>query len=108
MSSKFVHLVEEAFGIPRGTFDSFFNEDAASTAADSTPESDFLPPQHRLRLIFYPAMPPEQEGQAVGPHKNMAGWLTFLMSALNAPWMCKAETAAGFPSTQSQTLSLST
>ncbi|KAE8386472.1 hypothetical protein BDV23DRAFT_187282 [Aspergillus alliaceus] len=77
-ANEFVHLVEEAFGIPRGTFDGFFNEDAASTAADPNPESDFLPPQHRLRLNFYPAMPPEQEGQGVGPHKDMAGWLTFL------------------------------
>ncbi|KAE8309454.1 hypothetical protein BDV41DRAFT_580402 [Aspergillus transmontanensis] len=77
-ANEFVHLVEEAFGIPRGTFDSFFNKNAASNTADSTLESDFLPPQHRLRLNFYPAMPPEQESQGVGPHKDMAGWLTFL------------------------------
>jgi isopenicillin N synthase-like dioxygenase len=67
--------VEEAFGIPTGTLDSFFNKNAAR---NFTTANDFLAPQHRLRLNFYPAMPPEQEGQGVGPHKDMAGWLTFL------------------------------
>lgn len=70
--------MEEAFGIPAGTFDSFFNKNAAAVARDSTTVNDFLPPQHRLRFNYYPALPPEQGGQGVGPHKDMAGWLTFL------------------------------
>ncbi|KAE8382459.1 hypothetical protein BDV26DRAFT_278025 [Aspergillus bertholletiae] len=42
---------------------------------------------HRLRLNFYPAMPPEQEGQGVGPHKDMAGWLIFLHQGRDGSWI---------------------
>ncbi|KAK8193937.1 hypothetical protein IWX49DRAFT_546039 [Phyllosticta citricarpa] len=69
LSYRFVHLVEEAFGIPVGTFDQFFRSDNRLT---------YLPPQHRIKLLKYP---PNSNncGQGVGPHKDSSGWLTFLL-----------------------------
>ncbi|CAK1365006.1 unnamed protein product [Cercospora beticola] len=81
LSYRFVHLVEEAVGIPIGTFDHFFglaNSQSASTEDESRLRK-FLPPQHRIKLLRYP---PSQDdtsaGQGVGAHKDSSGWLTFL------------------------------
>ena len=72
-----MHLVEEAFGIPVGTFDAFFSQSSLSDAAGQ------IAPQHRIKLVKYPPSPPAsdgstQRGQGVGPHKDSSGWLTFL------------------------------
>ncbi|KAL9069007.1 MAG: hypothetical protein Q9157_006324 [Trypethelium eluteriae] len=68
LSYRFVHLVEEALGIPVGTFDSFWKGE--------------MQPQHRIKLIKYPPRSPiakgEKEEQGVGAHKDSSGWLTFL------------------------------
>ena len=95
LSHRFVHLVEEAFGIPVGTFDRFFH-DPSSVRADksnlipngSHPVSDsFLVPQHRLKLVKYRVADTEGEGetQGVGPHKDSSGWLTFLYQVDEQP-----------------------
>ncbi|KAK7531782.1 hypothetical protein JOL62DRAFT_505938 [Phyllosticta paracitricarpa] len=86
LSYRFVHLVEEAFGIPVGTFDQFFRSDNRSISDDPRLVSDkptttrltYLPPQHRIKLLKYP---PNSNncGQGVGPHKDSSGWLTFLL-----------------------------
>lgn len=83
LSYRFVHLVEEAFGIPTGTFDHFFQHPAARTFVDS--ESSYLPPQHRIKLLKYPPSPAEESdgGQGVGAHKDSSGWLTFLLQVGN-------------------------
>lgn len=81
-----MHLVEEAFNIPVGTFDRFFTaqreQDNVISPSSSTSHSsseDLLPPQHRLKLLHYPPVPPtETSTQGVGPHKDSSGWLTFL------------------------------
>ncbi|KAF2126001.1 Clavaminate synthase-like protein [Dothidotthia symphoricarpi CBS 119687] len=54
---RFVHLVEEAFGIPVGTFDAFFPRHAGM----------HLCPQHH-----------NIHGQGVGAYKDSSGWLTLL------------------------------
>ena len=63
-----MHFVEETFGIPYGTFDSFWKNGQQ--------------PQHRIKLIKYPPSSSlsngEAEGQGVGAHKDSSGWLTFL------------------------------
>ncbi|KAI9691446.1 MAG: hypothetical protein M1822_007517 [Bathelium mastoideum] len=69
LSYRFVHLIEEAFGIPIGTFDRFWKGQ--------------MRPQHRIKLIRYPPKSSlnnfgEEEGQGVGAHKDSSGWLTFL------------------------------
>lgn len=74
LSYRFVHLIEEAFGIPIGTFDHFFAQQ--STARK---EAAALPPQHRIKLLHYPPIAAEDAStQGVGPHKDSSGWLTFL------------------------------
>ena len=67
LSYRFLHLVEEAFGIPIGTFDHFFrgNKDEGY---------ENLPPQHRLKLLKYPPNKDGTEGQGVGAHKDSSGW----------------------------------
>ncbi|KAA6414590.1 MAG: Clavaminate synthase [Lasallia pustulata] len=72
LSYSFVHLVEEAFNIPIGTFDTFFQ----SLSPDSSPAT-FLEPQHRTKLIKYPPTS-SLSSQGVGAHKDSSGWLTFL------------------------------
>jgi isopenicillin N synthase-like dioxygenase len=91
LSYRFVHLIEEAFGIPIGTFDHFFG------AQDESPQTDqdlkgrstesYLPPQHRIKLLCYPPSPSdaEQGSQGVGAHKDSSGWLTFLYQVGNEP-----------------------
>jgi hypothetical protein len=87
LSYTFVHLVEEAFGIPVGTFDKFFfphpspspsssPSSADSSASNRGKDGGSLPPQHRIKLLKYPLTP--SGGQGVGPHKDSSGWLTFL------------------------------
>ena len=84
LSYRFVHLIEEAFAIPVGTFDHFFGRDEASPSKipGSTTDTvhDYLPPQHRIKLLRYPPSPPDTQGggQGVGAHKDSSGWLTFL------------------------------
>ncbi|KAK4503201.1 hypothetical protein PRZ48_006629 [Zasmidium cellare] len=82
LSYRFVHLVEEAFGIPIGTFDHFFGRQAGKTTQQSR---DFLPPQHRIKLLRYPPSEQEDGGQGVGAHKDSSGWLTFLYQVGDEP-----------------------
>ncbi|KAF2801325.1 Clavaminate synthase-like protein [Mytilinidion resinicola] len=51
LSYRFVHLVEEAFGIPLGTFDDFFLPKSIQHSAEN---GKYMPPQHRIKLIKYP------------------------------------------------------
>ena len=89
LSYRFVHLIEEAFGIPAGTFDHFFGRDEAFpvVARDSGQHlsHNYLPPQHRIKLLRYPPLPPgtEHGSQGVGAHKDSSGWLTFLYQVGN-------------------------
>lgn len=78
--------MEEAFGIPVGTFDVFF-ENPSSTLSSisslssrriSSYKSGVLNPQHRLKLAKYHAVGADCESQGVGPHQDSTGWLTFL------------------------------
>ena len=69
LSYRFVHLVEEAFEIPVGTFDNLFSGGAVK---------QYLPPQHRIKLLKYPPSQSEDESLGVGPHRDSSGWLTFL------------------------------
>ncbi|KAF2165415.1 hypothetical protein M409DRAFT_36948 [Zasmidium cellare ATCC 36951] len=82
LSYRFVHLVEEAFGIPVGTFDHFFGRQAAKASQQT---GDFLPPQHRIKLLRYPPSDQEDGGQGVGAHKDSSGWLTFLYQVGDEP-----------------------
>ena len=78
--------MEEAFSIPIGTFDHFFETPSspfpsAPTAPSKlppSPKADFLPPQHRLKLLKYHVTSADRQDQGVGPHKDSSGWLTFL------------------------------
>jgi isopenicillin N synthase-like dioxygenase len=89
LSYRFVHLIEEAFGIPIGKFDRFFGRDEASPPEgldSATAKShDHLPPQHRIKLLRYPPSPhgTQNGGQGVGAHKDSSGWLTFLYQVGN-------------------------
>jgi isopenicillin N synthase-like dioxygenase len=89
LSYRFVHLIEEAFGIPAGTFDHFFSRDEASTLEGQGSATglahDYLPPQHRIKLLRYPPSPSDTQGgsQGVGAHKDSSGWLTFLYQVGN-------------------------
>jgi isopenicillin N synthase-like dioxygenase len=78
LAYTFVHLIEEAFAIPVGTFDHLFTSPTFSTSPPST-TSTALPPQHRIKLLHYPPVPASSaSNQGVGPHKDSSGWLTFL------------------------------
>lgn len=72
-----MHLIEEAFGIPLGTFDAFFPR---PTSAANGAHIPYVPPQHRIKLVKYPPSPSssDREEQGVGAHKDSSGWLTFL------------------------------
>jgi isopenicillin N synthase-like dioxygenase len=76
LSHRLVHLIEEAFGIPVGTFDAFFQDGAAQN-----PEKGHISPQHRIKLVKYPPSPQSDgvQGQGVGAHKDSSGWLTLLL-----------------------------
>lgn len=79
LSYRFVHLIEEAFKIPIGTFDHFFGRQSSRSELNGIKSTrTFLPPQHRLKLLKYPPSPPGTQGQGVGAHKDSSGWLTFL------------------------------
>lgn len=92
LSYRFVNLIEEAFGIPSGTFEHFFGKGQTSLRnSDGGPQANrgnrtFLPPQHRLKLLRYPSTGHGDAGQGVGAHKDSSGWLTFLLYA--DPWFC--------------------
>jgi isopenicillin N synthase-like dioxygenase len=89
LSYRFVHLIEEAFGIPAGTLDHFFGRQLPhSTEEEDRVNSgiqDFLPPQHRIKLLRYPPSSPDAQevSQGVGAHKDSSGWLTFLYQVGN-------------------------
>lgn len=84
LSYRFVHLIEEAFDIPVGTFDHFFS--AHSSGKLSQDWASFLPPQHRIKLLKYPPANADSDGdQGVGAHKDSSGWLTFLYQVGNEP-----------------------
>lgn len=84
LSYRFVHLIEEAFGIPIGTFDHFF--DAPNRQPDGSGQVS-LSPQHRLKLLRYPPATTADaaNNQGVGAHKDSSGWLTFLYQVGNEP-----------------------
>lgn len=87
LSYRFVHLIEEAFGIPIGTFDHFFGRQSSASQLNGTAMTrSFLPPQHRMKLLKYPPTPTNSGGgQGVGAHKDSSGWLTFLLQVGNEP-----------------------
>lgn len=85
LSYRFVHLVEEAFGIPVGTFDHFFGRRTLDGVENGIPGREFLPPQHRIKLLRYPPSSTEEGGQGVGAHKDSSGWLTFLYQVGEEP-----------------------
>ena len=88
LSYRFVHLIEEAFGIPIGTFDHFFGRQAPDSQLNGKiPSRTFLPPQHRIKLLKYPPSPPSisEDSQGVGAHKDSSGWLTFLYQVSDLP-----------------------
>jgi 2OG-Fe(II) oxygenase superfamily len=67
--------VEESFGIPVGTFDSFFQ--GRARGSEGSHKEEYLCPQHRIKLIKY-HVATNGESQGVGAHKDSSGWLTFL------------------------------
>ena len=77
LSYRFVHVIEDALGIPTQTFDTrhllhgWRND-------ESQKDRTFLPPQHRIKLLKYPVGGSEKGDQGVRPHKDSSGWLTFL------------------------------
>lgn len=93
LSYRFVHLIEEAFNIPIGTFDHFFGHQQDDSdpvklngTASARPHGSFLPPQHRIKLLKYPPSPRSHGGgQGVGAHKDSSGWLTFLLQVGDKP-----------------------
>lgn len=84
LSYRFVHLIEEAFGIPVGTFDHFFGQRSMSIKPER-PSTGFLPPQHRTKLLKYPPSASADTCQGVGAHKDSSGWLTFLLQIGSEP-----------------------
>lgn len=65
LSYRFVHLIEEAFGISKGElYDRFFDP----------LNKEILSPQHRMKLLKYPKSLADGDGQGVGPHKDSSGW----------------------------------
>ncbi len=86
LSYRFVHLIEEAFGIPVGTFDHFFGHQEPDSKANGFKDArTFLHPQHRMKLLKYPPSEANLDGQGVGAHKDSSGWLTFLYQVSNEP-----------------------
>ncbi|WPH02982.1 Hypothetical protein R9X50_00585400 [Acrodontium crateriforme] len=87
LSYRFVHLIEEAFHIPIGTFDHFFGQQQPDFKPHGNETSKtFLPPQHRLKLLHYPpSTTTSASNQGVGAHKDSSGWLTFLYQIGHAP-----------------------
>lgn len=86
LSYRLVHLVEEAFEIPVGTLDRFFQSSPVRSSGTEIGNAslDYLPPQHRIKLLKYPAARcTDTESQGVGPHKDSSGWLTFLYQVGN-------------------------
>lgn len=82
LSYRFVHLIEEAFDVPIGTFDHFFGRLNPEFQGDGQGKArQFLPPQHRIKLVKYPPSQSENQGQGVGAHRDSSGWLTFLYQA---------------------------
>ena len=75
LSCRFVHLVEEAFGIPVGTFDAFFSKNSKLV---NDGRHVHIQPQNRIKLVKYPPSTDDEPGQGVGAHKDSSGWLTFL------------------------------
>ncbi|EFQ25210.1 2OG-Fe(II) oxygenase superfamily protein [Colletotrichum graminicola] len=68
LGERFLRLVAKALSLPPETF------------------LPFLSDQHRLKLVRYPALPPDLDtasggSQGVGPHKDSSGWWTFLLQA---------------------------
>jgi isopenicillin N synthase-like dioxygenase len=82
LSYRFVHLVEEAFAIPIGSFDHFFHP-TTKPSEPTQAETNYLPPQHRIKLVKYP--PSSSGTQGVGPHKDSSGWLTLLYQLHEQP-----------------------
>jgi len=78
LSYRFVHLVEEAFNIPIGTFDHLFVSDDHGNSPKA-----YLPAQHRIKLLKYPPSNRDMNSQGVGAHKDSSGWLTFLYQVGN-------------------------
>ena len=79
LSYSFVHMIEEAFNIPHGTFDAFFQGTTHNSPTSTS--TTFLEPQHRIKLLKYPpssSSTPTNNTQGVGAHKDSSGWLTFL------------------------------
>ena len=78
--------MEEAFGIPVGTFDQFFDTPPSSFSSVPlsssklipSPKTASIPPQHRLKIAKYHVAGADGEDQGVGPHKDSSGWLPFL------------------------------
>jgi isopenicillin N synthase-like dioxygenase len=63
---QFLELVAQALALPQDAFLSFLSD------------------QHRLKLVRYPGLLPEQlrsGNQGVGLHKDSSGWWTFLLQA---------------------------
>ncbi|KJY01917.1 oxidoreductase like protein [Zymoseptoria brevis] len=86
LSYSFVHLVEEAFSIPVGTFDHFFGRmPPDSTTSTFEHKESFLPPQHRIKLLRYPPSQGNEGDLGVGAHKDSSGWLTFLYQVGSEP-----------------------
>ncbi|OQO13640.1 hypothetical protein B0A48_01869 [Cryoendolithus antarcticus] len=86
LSHRFVHLIEEAFEIPVGTYDHLFGKETRHDSPQGGRSPIFdgddgglscLPPQHRLKLLRYPPSS-DSAAQGVGAHKDSSGWLTFL------------------------------
>ncbi|KAK3059532.1 hypothetical protein LTS18_010607 [Coniosporium uncinatum] len=119
LSYKFVHLVEEAFGITIRTFDDFFLSSSCSSSPHSRAPSAHhnggangsvsggrranMSPQHRIKLLKYPPSSGssssntdnlKEESQGVGAHKDSSGWLTFLYQVPRRP-AAETEEAAG-------------
>ncbi|EGP89225.1 uncharacterized protein MYCGRDRAFT_70334 [Zymoseptoria tritici IPO323] len=86
LSYSFVHLVEEAFSIPVGTFDHFFGRlPPENTTSTFEHQRRFLPPQHRIKLLRYPPSQGNEGDLGVGAHKDSSGWLTFLYQVGSEP-----------------------
>ncbi|KAF2875329.1 hypothetical protein BDV95DRAFT_626787 [Massariosphaeria phaeospora] len=73
---RFVHLVEEALGMPEGTFYAFFQR---PTSGEISEHNQYVPPQHRIKFLKYsPTAGGDECARGIGAHKDSSGWLTFL------------------------------